>query len=115
MHILLRTSSSNENYNADCDLAFVTIEQQSAKDYVALMDLAKELKVREDAFVDARFWNYDARFTAFPEGADDGFDRVQAEAEAEDFACLPAPPDVKEDAWHRMDCSYIVASSDDLF
>ncbi len=57
LNILLRTFSSNEHYNGDCDYALLKLSPLSIRQMRDRMDLAKRKYTTDPSFVCIEFWD----------------------------------------------------------
>ncbi len=64
MRLLLRTHSSDEHYNADCDFAIVEIDAALAHRIAERRRLFEEIKARDGELAKLVFWDAAARYYA---------------------------------------------------
>lgn len=95
--LILRTYSSDENYNGDCDFAYIEIDRERARRILERMDLLHETYCRDRELFKMHFWDW-VDFFHYSNSEDDESGEIP-----EGFEERLPDSLLDEDAWTIMD------------
>lgn len=118
--VLLKVTSSNEDYSAGCDYAVVEMTPPLAQQCLMRIALLKELKSRQDALHEMHYWDNEPRFFRWFDGLETLRD-VELQEPVDQVldkhsSCIPdAPIRIPEDAVQGTDCLYMVVGENEVY
>jgi hypothetical protein len=110
--LVLDTSSTNQDHNADCDYALVEIEIDLARLCLERMDLAEALYENHENFYQMTYWDHSPRFVS--DGSFDLSDDEQDRIDTDGYAVIERADGFLNDKGNRVDCSYMTVDGQDI-
>lgn len=106
MNLLLRTSSNNEDYNADIEAAFVSIDKAAAEKLLSFRQLYHSVHKEEQSLWEMRFWgDFGAVYVT----------SARMEYKGDDLGnddTLETPNSYQYEDGERMECRTLLVTSD---
>jgi len=107
VRIIIRATSSNENFNGGIDYAIVDITPELIRKIQSRQEMAKAAKQADGDFSRMTFYDYAARYVSASHGIDLPSD--------ENVGVLPGGTVIDEDAHQRTDCDRMCVADDEVF
>lgn len=122
MKILTDTTSSDENWNGDCDYAIIEINKTQAEHFLGLIAKAQELKETLDHFYQFKCFDYSVTYLESSDELDetlvdvdgkDAWDTFNADSK-ENVVILSDDFDWEVEAEQRTECDTICVQEDSV-
>ncbi len=111
MKIVFATSSTDSDFNSDCDFAYVDLSPALARYVLGLMDAAIGLFRSNNAIHELHCWDCSARFFGMKLG-DDLRDKLEKHfpGSSDSYALLPARVNIPESRFKRTEYDHLVVT-----
>jgi len=119
-HLIIDTSSSNENDNGDCDFCLVQMTAEYVAYLLGYIDEVRRMHRADNAVYSLECWDASPAYfrsnDKLQELRDvDGDGDLAAEVQAGEPILLTADPQFNEDDFQRVECQTVQVSKDDIW
>lgn len=117
-HLAIDTSSTNENFNGDCDFALVPLTAAYVADLLWYMAEVARLHRADDSVYNIECWDATPSYFRFNERLEtirDIHGGLAADVPRGEPILLTADPQFKEDDFQRVECQTVQAAEDEVW
>jgi len=117
-HLIIDTSSTNEDYNGDCDFALVPLTPDYVADLLWYMAEVARLHRADDSVYNIECWDATPSYFRFNDRLEvirDVYGDLAVDVPRGDPILLTADPQFKEDDFQRVECCTVQAAEDEVW
>lgn len=117
-HLVIDTSSTDDNYNGDCDLALVPLTPEYVADLLWYMAEAARLHRADDSVYDLECWDATPSYFRFNDRLEeirDIYGDLAVDVPRGEPILLTADPAFGEEEFQRVECQTVQVSGDEVW
>ena len=117
-HLIIDTSSSNEDYNGDCDYALVPLSQDYVAELLGRMEIVGQLHRADKDVWSLESWDFGASYMRLNEKMEtvrDIYGDLLVEVPRGEPILVAADPQFAEDCFQRVECQTVSVTRDSIW